>query len=174
ATSILNDGAITVTAQTGGVALAGGAGEDGYAQIGHGGADAYASGTLTGVDGFQLSGNIDVTAAGAIKLIGGTGAKSYAQIGHGGAFLGNDTAIASTEQTPTPPFPTLSANSVTLSGSLTVSSTGGGLSLTEGTGNDAYAQIAHGGADSFGGAIITTQTVLSGNVLVTASGALSV
>src|SRR6185437_10724610 len=67
----------------GDIVLAGGDGNEAYAQIGHGGAESNES-----QEGCSLSGNITLAAAN-VTLAAGTGSASYAQIGHGGFMSGS-------------------------------------------------------------------------------------
>src|SRR5262249_29530837 len=149
--------------------LQGGSGKYAFAQIGHGGCAALAHAVIGSA---TISGPIGVTSAGDLSITGGSGVDAYAQIGHGGSkFAYGMTATGAIE---TSGDITVGAASVTLRagyasaqigngglsadrlvtagaienlGTISVSASGGGVSLTGGTGVDAFALIGHGGAD---------------------------
>ncbi|MEC5125211.1 hypothetical protein VSU19_00495 [Verrucomicrobiales bacterium BCK34] len=123
------DGAITINA--GSVSVSGpqsGASSSAYGQIGHGGAD------YIGDIGLNLNSDISVTGtAGSVVISGGVGDSAtigtYGQIGHGG-----------------------SGGSGSMKGAINVSALGAGslVTLSGGTGTQAYAQVGHGGTNRTG------------------------
>src|SRR5579872_6489998 len=161
-------GDITMTAG-GNVNVLGGTGGDAYAQIGHGGDKTLSNANVTGST--TLGGSIDVSAGGNIAVAGGnstTTENNYAQIGHGGLEFGTNTGTTNT---------TLGALSVT--GDITVTSTGSSGTISLGGGSDEwdYAQIGHGGlsfaAEVGGGTLTLNSATLSGNISVGAAGNIS-
>lgn len=162
--------AISVTADTGDVEIAGASAQQAYAQIGHGGSASNAG---------TYSGGITVQAAGSVILQGGGAYASYAQIGHGGTnadqnlsgsmtgtinvigdhgvqVLGGVDDVNSVGAYAQIGHGGLGAGliqAVTLGGDVTVTSSLGKITLTAGTAEEASAQIGHGGtlADVRGG-----------------------
>ena len=161
-------GAVTISGDAsvgsgGSVSLAGGSGDAAYAQIGHGGAYAFEDASL---DSLAVSGTVGVTvsAPGASVSLDGTNAGSgaYSQIGHGGIDFADGAQIT---------------GAATIDGDITVSATnagvtGGGVTLTGGDSDDAYAQIGHGGAYAFDNATLGSLAIggTSANITVTADG----
>ncbi len=109
------------------ITLIAGSGNAAYAQIGNGG---YEDGKgLTG-NGTE-SGNINLTAVNSITL-DGNGTDAYAQIGNGGDQVDLDASAAA-------------SGGATGDITITVTATGGSVTLAAGAGNDAYVQIGNGG-----------------------------
>ena len=161
--AISDSGNISVTTTTGGITVTGGTNNNAYAQIGHGGANSFEDATAGSI---MLTGTITLGSAGVVDVIGGgmTGGASsgdYAQIGHGGFnsdSSGFATSIGNAGNI------TITAASVTLRGG---SDPNGNPSNDD---HDAYAQIGHGGDQSF-----TVETTINGisdtgNISITTSG----
>jgi hypothetical protein len=160
-------GAITIEAG-GDIALSGGSGALAYAQIGNGGADSNANSkgysdtgdiTLSGDNivlkagsgnaayvqigngGYEVgkgltgngteSGNITLSAVNSVTL-DGNGTDAYAQIGNGGDQVDLDASAAA-------------GGGATGDVTITLTATGGSVTLAAGAGSDAYAQIGDGG-----------------------------
>lgn len=129
-------------------------GLDAYVQIGHGGArsvgqfGAGSSGVETAIN-VQAIGNI------ALDSFASGGAGAYTQIGSGG--LGSTASVGN-----------ISSTAVLGQGNITVNSSGGSMTLLGSfqggalTSSPPYAQIGHGGADSFG--IVDDQISVSANM----------
>lgn len=140
----VHSGSITVSSVNGGVTATAGAGTDNYVQIGHGGRLARG----------QHSGEIDILVKDDVSFSASTSARGYAQIGHGGHDAdqgGGDT---------------------NKSGEIHVESSDGNIlfSAGPGAGVEAYAQLGHGGVNTYGdhsGSI----TVIGGTISFSGGGA---
>ncbi|HUK09182.1 MAG TPA: filamentous hemagglutinin N-terminal domain-containing protein [Stellaceae bacterium] len=182
---LVESGNITIVVGTpstaGQLILQGGGGALSYAMIGHGGLFDPGSGTNAEI---TESGNITITVGGAdsagqslLSLQGGSGSTpanplpnldsfwntggAFAQIGHGGLSGGPGSG------------------SLSISGDIdvTVGAPGAGngtvILAGGGTNADNYAQIGHGGIGTLQSAAITGPTSLSGNIVILASGPVS-
>ncbi|HZL59267.1 MAG TPA: hypothetical protein VFC38_06175, partial [Stellaceae bacterium] len=142
---------ITVAGDNG-IGLSGGSSTGAYAQIGHGGYSFAFGATVT--NAVTVGSAIDVTAnSGDIDVTGGSDNETYAQIGLGGYSLG------------------YGLSGTTISGAISVVSSGGGVSLSGGTGGEnAYAQIGHGGAQAFSYDFNAGAIIIDGAITVSAQG----
>ncbi len=150
------DDAITfVGGGAGSISFSAGFATDRYAQLGHGGRTARG----------DHSGTIEVNSVGDITFAGGTAGQTYSKIGHGGRDADNPNPANYPDNDPlTLERGPAADERVGNNGDIAVSSTGGNVIFTAGSGTESFVQIGHGGAytdgDHFGDITVSAIDIL--------------